>query len=162
MAAPVKFVLHQTALTSASPKAWQDVHMTSLGSHMLVLAAADESDEEEEAGQQQQAAASPVSRISTSMVNQATAHLQKNGRSAHKFLRFKGLSPCIHPKACKLGNCTSREELQVWTQTLVTSNVNTDFTDCPMQLPEAVLVCQFDQGSDHLQKKNGKFEHSHQ
>ena len=50
---------------------------------MLVLAAADESDEEEEAGQHQQAAASPASRISTSMVNQATAHLQKNGRSEH-------------------------------------------------------------------------------
>ena len=41
---------------------------------------ADESDEEEEEGQHQQPAAPPASRISTSMVNQATAHLQKNGR----------------------------------------------------------------------------------
>lgn len=51
-------------------------------SDLALLDAADESDEENEAGEDQQATIAPAVRISTSMVNQATAHLHKNGRCA--------------------------------------------------------------------------------
>ena len=43
--------------------------------HHVVMPCADESDDEQEA-----AGAVPSTRISTTMVNQATAHLQKDGR----------------------------------------------------------------------------------